>query len=357
METIQVFPSDRVLSYLPLAHAMDRWLSECLSMWVGNRLFFADSLDTFIGDMKRARPTLFLSVPRLWMKFQLGVLAKMPEQKLKRLLRIPIVSGLVKKRILSGLGLECVRFAASGSAPVPAELLAWYRGLGLEVLEGYGMTENFNYSHVTRPGQGRPDFIGHPQQGVECKLSAEGEVLVRSPGTMLGYFKEPAMTQASFTPDGFLMTGDRGEIDAAGRLRLTGRTKELFKTSKGKYVAPVPIENMVNADGHVELSLVAGSGMPATHAVLQLAEHLRRKLNDANTKAEITAALEKLLESVNQRIPDYERLAFFVVTSDVWSTESDELTPSMKLKRGVLEAKYQPKWEQWYAAQTKVIWD
>lgn len=357
LETIEVLPSDRVLSYLPLAHAMDRWLSECLSMWVGNRLFFADSLSTFLQDVKRARPTLFLSVPRLWLKFQHGVLAKMPAPKLRRLLSIPMVSQLIKKRILSGLGLESVRFAASGSAPVPAELLDWYRNLGLEVLEGYGMTENFNYSHVTKPGEGRPDFIGHPQQGVECRLSDEGEVLVRSPGTMLGYFKEPAMTAAMLTPDGFLKTGDRGEIDAAGRLRLTGRVKELFKTSKGKYVAPVPIENMLNADGHVELSLVAGSGMPATHAVVQLAEHLRPKLSDAAVKAEISAALEQLLASVNRKVPDFERLAFIVVASDTWSTESGDLTPTMKLKRHVLEVKYQPRWQQWYSAERKVIWE
>jgi len=138
---------------------------------------------TRIPDRKRARPTLFVSVPRLWLKFPLGVFNKMPEKKLERMLKVPILSGIVKKKVLAGLGLDQVRFAGSGSAPIPAELIQWYRNLGLELLEGYGMSENFNMSHMTMPGRGRPGYIGHPHPGVECKLSEQGEILVKSPGT------------------------------------------------------------------------------------------------------------------------------------------------------------------------------
>ena len=356
VKLLDVTKNDRMLSYLPLAHAMDRWLSECVSMWTGLHVYFAEALDTFVEDLKRARPTLFISVPRLWLKFQLGVFSKMPEKKLNRLLKIPILSGIVKKKILRNLGLADVRFAGSGSAPIPAELIGWYRNLGLELLEGYGMSENFNYSHLTMPGKGRAGYIGHAQPGVECKLSEQGEILIKSPGTMLGYYKEPELTKECFTPDGFLKTGDRGEVDDNGRLKITGRVKELFKTSKGKYVAPAPIENMLNADGHIELSIVAGNAMPATHAVLQLAEHLLPKIDDPSVRSEIERSLEKLLDSVNAQLPDYERLDFVVVTKDRWTPESGDLTPTMKIKRSVLEAKYQANWESWHATKKKVIW-
>ncbi len=349
---------DRMLSYLPLAHAMDRWISECISLHTGMHIFFAESLSTFVKDLNRARPTLFLSVPRLWLKFQLGVYAKMPKHKLDRLLKIPIVSYFVKKKILKQLGLDKVRFAGSGSAPIPKELLSWYRALGLELLEGYGMSENFNYSHVTKPGRGRVGFIGHPYDDVDCRLSPapECEIQIKGPGNMVGYYKAPELTAEVFTEDGYLRTGDKGEIDEDGRLRITGRLKEIFKTSKGKYVAPAPIENILNNDMNVELSLVSGTGMPATHAVLQLAEELLPKLGDAEVKARVDKELHELLESANAQLAGYERMAFLVVADDRWTIEGGQLTPTMKIKRGEIEKVYAPRHDEWYAARKKVIW-
>jgi long-chain acyl-CoA synthetase len=348
---------DRVLSYLPLAHAMDRWLSECIGVYVGSRIFFAESLDTFALDLARARPTIFVSVPRLWLKFQRAVFSKFPEKRLDMLLRIPIISGILKKKILAKLGLDSCRFAGSGSAPIPAELLAWYRNLGLELLEGYGMSENFNYSHMTMPGRGRPNYIGHPHPSVEHRLSDEGEILVKSPGSMVGYYKQPELTAAAFTDDGFLKTGDRGEIDSDGRLRITGRVKELFKTSKGKYVAPAPIENLLNRCSIVELSCVSGSGHPLTHAVVQLAEDLLPKLGTASVRDGLTKELEELLAQVNGEIEAFEKMGFIVVASSRWSIESGHLTPTMKLKRQTIEDMYLPKLDGWYAAGSKVIWE
>ena len=234
LATISTSPEDRVLSYLPLAHVAERVAVECPSMFTGGRVFFAESLETFVDDLKRARPTLFFTVPRLWQKFQQGVFGKMPPAKLDRLLSIPIVSSLVKRKILKGLGLDSVRLAASGAAPMSHELMSWYRRLGLELLEGYGMTENFACSHATRPGRVRVGYVGEPYAGVDCRISDEGEVQIKSPGMMLGYFKAPELTAEAFTPDGYLRTGDRGEIDELGRLRITGRVKELFKTSQGQ---------------------------------------------------------------------------------------------------------------------------
>ena len=348
---------DRTLSYLPLAHGMDRWLSECSSLYIGSRIYFAESLATFVEDLKRAKPTLFVSVPRLWMKFQLGVFAKMPPQKLEFLKKIPFIGGIVKKKILGNLGLDHVRFAGSGSAPIPAELLTWYRELGLEILEGYGMSENFNYSHITMPGRGRAGYIGHAYPDVDCKLSDDGEILIKSPGNMIGYYKRKDLTDEAFDADGYLKTGDRGDIDDDGRLRITGRVKELFKTSKGKYVAPVPIENLFNVDHHIELSLVAGSGHKETHAVIQLAEDLLPKLSDPSVKEQVEKALEGLLTDVNNEIEAYEKLGFVVIAKDRWSIEAGQLTPTMKIKRSAIEDMYKGKLDAWYASGKKVIWE
>jgi len=151
-------------------------------------------------------------------------------------------SGIIKKKVLQNLGLDAVRVCGSGSAPIPPELIQWYRDLGLEMLEGYGMSENFNYSHLSMPGRTRAGYVGEAWPDIDVKLSEAGEVLVKSPTNMVGYLKDEEKTKASFTDDGFLKTGDRGEVDDMGRYRITGRVKELFKTSKGKYVAPAPIE-------------------------------------------------------------------------------------------------------------------
>ena len=190
-EYLKTHADDRVLSYLPLSHVFERWIAESHSLYAGFPLYFAESLDTFLQDLQRARPTLFISVPRLWLKFQLGVFQKVPPKKLNRLLKIPILSGIVKKKILTGLGLNHVRFAGSGSAPIPKEIIAWYRNLGLELLEGYAMTENMAYSHCTKPGEVRPGYVGPPYPDVQQRISEDGEVLVKSPGNMTGYYKMP----------------------------------------------------------------------------------------------------------------------------------------------------------------------
>jgi long-chain acyl-CoA synthetase len=348
-------PSDRYLSYLPLAHVFDRWLGECGSMTAGVHVYFAESVDTFLEDLRQARPTLFASVPRLLLKFQQGVQATLPQPKLERLLKLPVVAGLLKRKVLRGLGLDQVRFAGSGSAPAPAALIAWFRDLGLELVEGYGMTENFGYSHIGRLGSYRPGFVGPALDGVECRLGEDGEVLVKSPGNMLGYFKDSDLTRAAYTTDGFLRTGDKGTLED-GELAITGRVKDLFKTTKGKYVAPAPIEGLIAGAGPVDLCCVAGSGQPAAHAIVQLAENAQAAARAPEARAETTRELEALLDRVNAQIPNYERLAFMAVARDRWSVEGGLLTPTLKLKRAAIEERYAPELDRWYASGRKVIW-
>jgi long-subunit acyl-CoA synthetase (AMP-forming) len=348
---------NRSLSYLPLAHCFERSWVEAASLVDGhNRLYFAESIDTFADDLRRARPTTFLSVPRLWLKFQQGVYEKIPPARLERLLRIPFVGGLVARKVLEGLGLDQVVVAGSGSAPIPASLIAWYRRLGLPLYEGYAMTEDAAYSHSSNAQFNEPGYVGVALPGVQVRISEEGEILIKSPARMVGYYKQPDLDAASFTEDGFFRTGDLGELRADGLLKITGRAKELFKTAKGKYVAPAPIENRLNAHPMVELSLVSGVGQPAAYALVQLGEELRARIAAPALRAQVQSELAALLDEVNAQLADYERLQTIVVVGEPWSIENGCLTPTMKLRRDRIEAAVQPKLERWYASARKVQW-
>ncbi len=348
---------NRMLSYLPLAHVFERAWVESASLVDGNtHLFFAESLDTFVQDLNRAKPVTFISVPRLWLKFQQGVFAKMPPKKLDRLLSIPILGKIVGRKVLKGLGLDHALLAGSGSAPIPAELIAWYRRLGLNLIEGYAMTEDFAYSHNSTDKVNAPGCVGVPLKGVEVRLSEEGEVLIKSPGQFVGYYKRPDLDAEVFTEDGFFRTGDKGERRADGLLRLTGRVKELFKTSKGKYVAPAPIENRINACPLIELSMVSGVGQPSAYAMVVLAETVRPTVKDPAVKAQITADLTQLLKDINAELPDYEKLQMLVIAPEPWSIENGFLTPTMKIRRNRIEAAMEPKLPGWYASQGAVQW-
>jgi long-subunit acyl-CoA synthetase (AMP-forming) len=262
----------------------------------------------------------------------------------------------VARKVLKGLGLDQALLAGSGSAPIPAELITWYRRLGLNLSEGYAMTEDFAYSHNSTDAINAPGYVGVPMPGVQVRLSEEGEVLIKSPGQMVGYYKRPDLDAESFTADGFFHTGDRGEIRADGLLKLTGRVKELFKTSKGKYVAPAPIENRLNAHPMVEQALVSGVGQSAAYAVVVLAEDLRPKLGDAAVRAKVQQELAGLLREVNQAAPDYEQLRMIVVASQAWTIENGMLTPTMKIRRSRIEAEFEAQLAHWYTSQGPVHW-
>jgi long-subunit acyl-CoA synthetase (AMP-forming) len=347
----------RLISYLPLAHSFERAWVECASLMDGSaHIFFAEAVDTFLEDLRRARPTTFISVPRLWLKFQQGVFAKMPPDKLDRLLRIPLVGRLVARKVLKGLGLDQVRHAASGSAPIPADLIAWYRKLGLNLFEGYGMTEDFAYSHASTMDRNAPGFVGLPLPGVQVRLAEDGEILIKSPGQFSGYFKRPDLNAQAFTEDGFFRTGDMGERDASGLLKVTGRVKEIFKTAKGEYVAPAPIENMLNLHPMVELSLVSGVGRQAAYAMVVLAEELRPRLVDDGVRADVQAQLARLLDDVNRELPPHQRLRMIVVANEPWSIENGFLTPTMKIRRNRIESAVAFAVENWYATGATVHW-
>lgn len=348
--------SDRMISYLPLAHAAERAILETGSLFYGFHVYFSFGLDSFIQDLQRARPTLFFSVPRLWTKFYNGICGKIPLGVQQVIFRIPILSGLFKKFLLKKLGLSEVRMALSGSAPLAPALMSWYRNLGLDLLEGYAMSENFAYSHCSLPGKVRVGYVGNTYPGVECKISEGGEVLVKSPCNMMGYYKNPELTAQSYTEDGFLKTGDMGVIDEQGRLKITGRVKELFKTSKGKYIAPVPIENRLNGHELIEAVCVTGPSFPQPFALvmLPLEEHKQVEQNPSEA-ARVESEMTELLNHVNGQLEAHEKLSCIVVVKDLWTMENGFLTPTMKIKRNVIEENYLPKAEAWLKMKKPVV--
>jgi len=343
--------NDRLLSYLPLCHVAERMFVELASIYTGQTVFFAESLDTFITDLQRARPTAMFGVPRIWTKFQMGVYGKILAKRLDFLLGLPWIGKRVGHKVLAGLGLDALRVALSGAAPVPQTLLSWYQKLGLDVLEVYGMTESCGYSHICLPGQYKQGWIGKPCPEVEVRIDESGEVLVRSQANMLGYFKEPQKTAETLTEDGFLRTGDKGEQDAEVRLRLTGRLKEIFKTSKGKYVAPAPIENRLAVHSRIEQVCVVGDGLSAPLGLCVIST-----VNQDEGRASLHSSLEKLLEEVNAVLDKHERLRRLVVVKDSWAVENGFLTPTLKIKRNVIEDTYGARFEEWSERSEAVLW-
>jgi long-chain acyl-CoA synthetase len=253
---------------------------------------------------------------------------------------------MLRRKILMGLGLDRVRVAVCGSAPIPVEVLHWYRALGLPIVEVYGMTENFAISHLGSAAAFRPGYIGAPVKGVEQRMSSAGEILVKSPGLMLGYYNAPEATREVIDGEGWLHTGDRGEIAPDGQLRVTGRVKEIFKTSKGKYVAPAPIANLLVGSGLVEQACVIGVDQPQPYALVVMAPGKR----DGAARA-----LDDLRSAVNAQLDAHERLDRIVVLSEEWTTENGLLTPTLKVKRTAVEERYAFLCAEWCRTQDPVV--
>lgn len=349
--------TDRYISYLPLAHVAERMLVEQASLRYGGRIFFAESLDTFLQDLQRARPTIFFSVPRLWVKFQQGIHGKIPPPKLQRLLGLPLIGNWVRKKILKGLGLDQCRIAAGGAAPMPADVLQWYRNLGLDLIEVYGMTENSGISHSTLPGSRQTGSVGLPYTGVESRVDAEtGEIQMHCPALMKGYYREEAQTAAAFTTDGWLRTGDKGQIDAQGFLSITGRVKDIFKTCKGKYVAPAPIEDRLVLHPDIEACAVTGANLVQPLALVMLSPDAVARSQSGEGRQTLSTSLQLHLQTVNAQLEPHEKLACLAAVTTTWTPENGFVTPTLKVKRAKVEEVYAPHFGHWLALGQPVVW-
>ncbi len=340
---------ERFFSYLPLAHVAERFLVETMGVYCGGTISFANRLETFTKDVTEAKPTLFMAVPRIWQKMQEAVLKKLPQKKLSVLLSIPIVSGVIKRKIRNSLGLSSVVKSITGSAAISKATIEWYAKLGIHIQEAYGMSENFAYSHLNRKNNIVLGSVGQPLPGVELKFTSDGEVLIKSPANMMGYYKEPKMTEEQFV-DGYLRTGDRGQQDKHGHLELLGRVKDLFKTSKGKYVAPAPIELELSKSEWIDQVCVVGAGLPQPIALAVLSQSAQSR-----SASEIKSDFETLLKQTNRCFNNYEHLSSIVLLYEAWSIENGFLTPTLKVKRNMVEKKYDTQLAVWAEGKQKVL--
>jgi long-chain acyl-CoA synthetase len=357
IKRIALNSSSRMLSYLPLAHVVERALVEFGQLECGMHVYFAETAETFTADLQRARPTVFFSVPRLWVKFQQGVLARMPAARLDWLLKLPIVKGIVSRKILAALGLDQCAFAVGGAAPMPPELLRWYARLGLNIGEGYGMTENIGATHLTVPAQQAFGTVGKTYDGVQCRLDpSNGEIQVKSPATMLGYYKQPELTKQAFTDDGWLHTGDKGALDPAGNLKITGRVKDVFKTSKGKYVAPAPIEQKLVMHTAVEACCVTGGQLGQPIGLMMLNDNAVKNIADPAARSALEASFAEHLKAINATLDPHEQLDCLVVMTKAWTVDNDLITPTLKVKRARIEELFAKHYEHWSSFGKVVVW-
>ncbi len=326
---------ERLFSYLPLAHITERVYIFGSSVMAGIQVAFPESLDTFIDDVKMYRPTLFISVPRLWTLFQQRILEKLPQSKLNILLKIPFISGVIKRKLAQGLGLDKARVLGCGSAPVSPALLRWYETIGLNITEAWGMTESFAYSTLNYPFRSdKIGTVGNAGPGIELKISADEEIMVRGNGLFTGYYKNEEASQAMFDHEGWLHTGDIGAIDEEGYLTIQGRKNDTFKTAKGKFVSPVPIEKRIFEIASIEMMCLVGSGMPAP--ILLAVPH--DFPNFDRQRYEKTA--QRVIETINKELESHAKIKGVLMIKEPWSVENGFLTPTLKIKRHLLEKKY-----------------
>lgn len=353
---LKINKDDRYLSFLPLSHIAERFMVLGCSTYGCSDVSFVESLDTFGDNLLTTRPTLLFAVPRIWQKFQQKVNTKLPQAKLEKLLRIPLINKLIRKKIQKGMGLEKSRLLISGASPISLDLLQWYKDIGFEINEGYGMTENLAYGPALNlPGAVKIGTVGsiNAMPYTEIKITDEGEIITRSPTLMTGYYLEPEKT-AETIRDGWLHTGDRGEIDSEGYLTITGRIKDVFKTSKGKFVQPNKIECLLQHHPLIEQICVLGSGAPQPVCIVELSEEGQKLAND--NKQLLEDDLKAAVQKVNEEIEHHEMLDRAFIIADTWTTENGLLTPTMKIKRNVVEKHYTALCDQHSESKSAIVW-
>lgn len=335
IEHIGLESNERLFSYLPLAHITERVYIFGSSIMSGLQVAFPESLDTFIDDVKMHKPTIFVSVPRLWTLFQQRIQDKLPQPKLNILLKIPFISTFIKRKLAQGLGLDQARVLGCGSAPVSAGLLSWYESIGLNITEAWGMTESFAYSTLNHPYRSdKIGTVGRAGPGIELKIAADKEILIRSKGLFSGYYNNPQATQESFDNDGWLYTGDIGDVDSDGYLTIQGRKKDTFKTAKGKFVSPVPIEKRLMDLGNFEMVCLIGSGMAAP--ILLAIAHNYTQFDQSRYEKK----LQSIIEKINTELESHQKIKGVLMIKEPWSIDNGILTPTLKIKRHVLEQHY-----------------
>ncbi len=343
----------KLFSYLPMSHIAERMGIEMFGLYAGGQFSFAESLESFPSNLAETQPDTFFAVPRIWAKFREKILEKMPQKKLSKLLSIPLLGSIVKKSIKKKLGLSRASHIYSGAAPLSLDLINWFESIGIEIFQAYGMTEDCVHSHFNRHGQNKKGSVGLPFKDIKVKVSDEGELRLFAGGMMKGYYNEPQLTAEAFDEHGYLKTGDKVEIDKNGYLSIVGRVKDQFKTDKGKYVSPAPIEMKLLANTDIEQVCVVGMGIPQPIMLTVLSA-----TGKAKPKDELIKSLEKSMNDVNAELESYEKMEKVVVMKNDWSIENGLMTPTLKVKRNEVEKIHVPKYPTWYhTKEATVVWE
>ena len=340
-------------SYLPMNHIAERIAIEFTTFKHGGVISFTESIDSFVKNLSEVQPSVFFGVPRIYTKFQLGILSKFSQKKLDLFLSIPIVSSLIKKKMQKALGLSKAKVVISGAAAMQIPQRNWFRSIGVNITIGYGMTENCATT-TQLPGTNfsKPGSVGKIQPNVEIKIDQESEeILMRGPYVMLGYYNDPETTNNTIK-NGWLHTGDKGKIDSDGHLYITGRVKDTFKTSKGEFIDPAKIEALFGEVEYFGQMCVVGLGVPQPLMLVNISD-IGKKLN----KEELIIELEKKLEIVNSKIFNYLRVSTVVICKNEWTPHNEILTPTMKIKRGNVDKMYMNEYNNWHNSNDKVIWE
>ena len=339
------------ISYMPLNHIFERVVIEHVAFRYGGTISFVESLETFGKNLNDVQPTAFQGVPRIYSKFQEKILMKMPQKKLNTFLKIPIISWLIKKKLTGALGMSRAKALVTGAAAMPLELLDWYKSIGIFITNGYGMTENCATCTNLDPYQplGRGS-VGRPTAGVDLKISDEGEILMKGPFTLREYYKNEEITKETLR-DGWLHTGDKGKIDDDGFLYITGRIKDMFKTSKGKYIEPGVLEAYFGNVNEFSQSCIVG--LNCTQPLL-LAVPSESALNN---KEAVSEKLEKVLEDVNSKLDNYKKISNIILVKEDWIPENGMTTPTLKIKRAKIDEKFSDQYGEWEKNEKSVIWE
>ena len=349
---IDVGGDNRFISYLPLNHIFERICIEWTALRYGGSISFVESLETFGQNLADIKPTTFQGVPRIYTKFQEKILSKMSQKKLNIFLKIPLVSSLIKKKLQAALGLTEVRVVVSGAAALPVSLIDWYKTIGIYIFNGYGMTENCCVCTALDPyqplGVGSVGTVSSPS--VKLKITDEGEICMTGPFLLDSYYKNEEVTKETLK-DGWLHTGDLGHIDDDGFLYVTGRVKDIFKTSKGKYIEPSVLESYFGNITEFQQMCVVGLGLDQP---ILLAVPSEKAKSDKN---EVSKKLSKFLSDVNADLDGYKKIKKIILVKEEWIPENGLTTPTLKIKRAKIDERFSENYQDWYKSSEDVIWE
>ncbi len=378
---------DRSLSFLPLCHIAEHMGSVYNPLALGQIVHFPENAGTVFNDVREVAPHVLFGPPRFWEKMYSQVTlymqdsipmarriyakvlaegAALAQARLDgapvtgwRAARYRMLQTLVVSNLRSFLGLQNLKTAMTGAAPVPPDLLRWYMAVGIDLLEAFGMTETCGFCTSMPPGHIKIGFAGVRAQGTEIRLGAEDEILVRGPNVFAGYWKLPGKTTETIDADGWLHTGDCGEIDADGYLRIKDRLKDIIITSGGKNITPSNIENHLKFSPYISDAVVIGDGRHYLTCLVMLdQDNVAKFAQDKQVPytdfasmtraAAVIALIQAELEQVNAKLARVEQIKDFRIISQLLTAEDEELTPTMKLKRKLVEKKYTPQIEAMY---------